>query len=311
MRMTRSPRPDGGAVGGRDFSPRVCSAIFASRCVGFLPRQTYTKTLPASTAPSLPVVAGRAKMLREGDAMTEAEWLAAKHPAYMLAGLGPRPSQRKRRLYVCAACRRIWHLIPDGRSRAAVRVAEQFAEGLAEGIELGASRAEAKAVLQERKSQGAGEWASRACYCAAMKKSGDAMKVWLPVLYAAQKQLPAVRPEEPGGWGRVARRRSAVDTELSSLAALLRDVFGPLAFRRIAADPAWLAWKDSTVAKLAQAAYDNRSLPSGRLDPASLAVLADALEEAGCTNADVLGHLRGPGPHVRGCWAVDLLLGKE
>jgi hypothetical protein len=42
-----------------------------------------------------------------------------------------------------------------------------------------------------------------------------------------------------------------------------------------------------------------------------LAVLADALEEAGCADADILSHLRGPGPHVRGCWVVDLLLGKE
>ena len=61
---------------------------------------------------------------------------------------------------------------------------------------------------------------------------------------------------------------------------------------------------------LAQAAYDQRTLPAGHLDPARLAVLADALDEAGCTDADVLNHLRGPGPHVRGCWAVDLLLGK-
>jgi hypothetical protein len=64
------------------------------------------------------------------------------------------------------------------------------------------------------------------------------------------------------------------------------------------------------VVALAQAAYDHRTLPSG-LDRTTLAVLADALEEAGCTDPDLLIHLRGPGPHVRGCWALDLLLGKE
>jgi hypothetical protein len=63
-------------------------------------------------------------------------------------------------------------------------------------------------------------------------------------------------------------------------------------------------------AGLARAAYWYRLLPSGHLDPARLAVLADDLEDAGCTDPDLLGHLRGPGPHVRGCWAVDLLLGK-
>jgi hypothetical protein len=52
-------------------------------------------------------------------------------------------------------------------------------------------------------------------------------------------------------------------------------------------------------------------MAEGTLDPARLTVLADALEDAGCTDADLLGHLRSPGPHVRGCWAVDLVLGKE
>jgi hypothetical protein len=95
----------------------------------------------------------------------------------------------------------------------------------------------------------------------------------------------------------------APDTQVG----LLRDVFGN-PFR-----PATIAptWQTPTVVTLSQAAYDNRTLPAGTLDPARLAVLADALEEADCTDGDLLGHLRGPGPHVRGCWAVDLLLGKE
>ncbi len=58
-------------------------------------------------------------------------------------------------------------------------------------------------------------------------------------------------------------------------------------------------------------AYDERGLPAGILDPTRLAMLADALEDAGCTDAALPGHLRGPGPHVRGCRAVDPLLGKE
>jgi hypothetical protein len=64
------------------------------------------------------------------------------------------------------------------------------------------------------------------------------------------------------------------------------------------------------VVALAQAAYDNRDRFAGTLDPARLTALADALEVAGCADADLLGHLRGPGQHVRGRWAVDLLLGK-
>jgi hypothetical protein len=53
------------------------------------------------------------------------------------------------------------------------------------------------------------------------------------------------------------------------------------------------------------------SLPEGHLDPARRGLLAGALEDAGCTDAELLGHLRGPGLHVRGCWALDLVLGKN
>jgi hypothetical protein len=109
----------------------------------------------------------------------------------------------------------------------------------------------------------------------------------------------------------------------------------------------WLLWNDRTIPRLAQAAYDERisqkchecnsrgkivesgpygydktrtkckrcsgtgRIDDGTLDPVRLAILADALEEAGCDNADILTHCRQSGPHVRGCWVVDLLLGRE
>jgi hypothetical protein len=71
------------------------------------------------------------------------------------------------------------------------------------------------------------------------------------------------------------------------------------------------ASRTPTVLTLAQAAWDERILPALTLDPCRLAVLSDALEDAGCTDDAILDHLRSPGPHVRGCWALDLLLGKE
>jgi hypothetical protein len=64
-----------------------------------------------------------------------------------------------------------------------------------------------------------------------------------------------------------------------------------------------LAWNDGTVRRIAQGIYIDRAFDR-------LPILADALEEAGCTNADILAHCRQPGEHVRGCWVVDLLLGK-
>jgi hypothetical protein len=102
-------------------------------------------------------------------------------------------------------------------------------------------------------------------------------------------------------------RLAATAAEGGVQAALLRDLFGNPC-RPVTLSP---AWRTPEVLALAQAAYDNRTLPAGTLEPARLSVLADALVDAGCDNGDLLGHLRGQGPHVRGCWAVDLLLGKS
>ncbi|MBL8792846.1 MAG: hypothetical protein JNM56_02980 [Planctomycetia bacterium] len=84
-------------------------------------------------------------------------------------------------------------------------------------------------------------------------------------------------------------------------ADLLRDVFGPLPFRSAAVVTSWLT---STVVSVTTAIYEERAFER-------MPVLADALEDAGCDNADLLNHCRSDGPHVRGCFVVDLLTGKE
>jgi hypothetical protein len=66
----------------------------------------------------------------------------------------------------------------------------------------------------------------------------------------------------------------------------------------------WLSWQEATVPRLARVLYDD-----GRFD--HLGILADALQDAGCADAVLLGHLYSPGPHVRGCWALDFILGQE
>jgi len=94
------------------------------------------------------------------------------------------------------------------------------------------------------------------------------------------------------------------NAELDAQVALLRDIFGN-PFRPVTLVP---AHRTQDVISLARAAYDERQLPSGELEWDRLAVLADALEEGGCDEATILDHLRSPGPHVRGCWALDMAL---
>lgn len=83
----------------------------------------------------------------------------------------------------------------------------------------------------------------------------------------------------------------------------MHDIFGN-PFQPVTVDPAWRAWNDATVAKLAEGVYNEKAFNR-------LPILGDALEEAGCTATDLLRHCRQPGNHVRGCWALDLCLAKE
>jgi hypothetical protein len=84
------------------------------------------------------------------------------------------------------------------------------------------------------------------------------------------------------------------------LPAVMREIFGN-PFRPAVFEP---AWRMDTTVSLAHQVYESR-------DFTAMPILADALEEAGCDNEDMLNHCRVPGPHVRGCWVVDLVLGKE
>jgi hypothetical protein len=123
---------------------------------------------------------------------------------------------------------------------------------------------------------------------------------------SALRKLKAGTAYYARGW-QLSKLIQAASLEVSCLRA--RDLFPA---RPVALDPAWLRWRDGTVARLAQATYDGRRRPDGTLEPERLAVLADALEEAGCADQDILGHLREQGAvHVRGCWVIDCLTGRR
>jgi hypothetical protein len=117
-------------------------------------------------------------------------------------------------------------------------------------------------------------------------------------------------PERPYEWatdfaancprGEVEYEEQEGFPQAAELPPILRDVFGN-SFRPVTAESRWLT---PTVVSLARGVYEDRAYDR-------LPILADALEDAGCTDAGLLGHLRSPGPHVRGCWALDLILGKE
>jgi hypothetical protein len=188
-------------------------------------------------------------------------------------------SDRKGRLTACACCRLVWPLLRKA-SRRVVELAEQLAEGTVNEEQLAAAiRTAIEAVCT---AGVAGEIAADMAYKSALNDG------W----YAANWTV--------GNGSEVARE-----------VALLRDIFGNPFRPPPAIDPDWLTWNEGIVKRLAEAAYEERALPSGHLDVARLAVLTDALTDAGCSDTELLDHLRSAGPHVRGCWAIDLLAAKE
>jgi hypothetical protein len=205
----------------------------------------------------------------------------------LLHGVG---SERKLRLFVVACCRRVPRLVREERYRGVLCIAERFAESAASETDL----EETQNVLLREESQRMGRsgWnadhaiRALACGCSIRSLTNDGAFV-----VGLARRFAVVSRREENRFQR----------------SLLKDIFGN-PFRQVSIQ---LIWLTPIVTSLATAAYEERFLPSGELDSTRLAILADALEEAGCTDAAILEHLRSAGPHVRGCWAVDLLLGKE
>jgi hypothetical protein len=242
----------------------------------------------------------------------------------MLSFLRDKVSQRKIRLFVCACCRRIWHLLPDERSRRTVEIVERFAEGLANKEALEAARVAANAaadaavqvvcaadaVYSEDRSTASAYSIAEAIQSAAYAPC----MVAEDVVQAANSVLSTTcavgcnaeaAAYATGGDDSAARtaEQFARAAEGSAQADLLRHFVGN-PFQASCLDPNWLAWNGNTITELARAIHEEL-----RFD--DLPILADALEEAGCTDTAILNHCREPGPHMRGCWVLDLLLGKS
>jgi hypothetical protein len=231
--------------------------------------------------------------------VTESEWLSCADPEKMLAFLRGKATNRKLRLFAVACVRRVWHLLTDARSRDAVEGAERYVDGHLneeDFLEVFLSAANALDGISGRFAIYA---ASAACASVRWVFADENHTQWEPGEPFSDAQLTAKQ----------AARAFHPDTDKQQAAqtSLVLDIVGN-PFRPASVSP---AWRTPQVVALAQAAYDNHTLPAGELGPARLAVLADALEETGCDNADILSHLRSSGPHVRGCFALDAILGRS
>ncbi|QDU23958.1 hypothetical protein [Urbifossiella limnaea] len=213
--------------------------------------------------------------------MNEADWMVATNPTPMLTFLRGKLGDRKLRLLGVAIARASWDRIEDDRTRRAVLTAEAFADGHVDASALEAVVNDAWDVRDELWDAGPADHDDR---------------VWLAEAAALTASVYEWRNTFTGSGpfdGYPFRLPSPAHCDL------IRDVFGN-PFAPVVFDA---SWRTEAVVGLARGMYESR-------DFATMPVLADALEDAGCANADVLAHCRDGGPHVRGCWVVDLVLGK-
>jgi hypothetical protein len=229
--------------------------------------------------------------------MTEAEWLASEDINELLSFHLPTASPRKLRLLMCASCRRLWKVLTSPQDRGAVEVAEQFADRAVPDARRAEARRQTTPVLMLR--QRLANPSNPARY--AVGRTRDQINEVWRFFPAARNAASIAETLRTGEFG------PAHHDEEVAHCVLTREVFGN-PFRAVQLDP---IWRTVAASRAARTAYEKRKLPSGHLDAARLSVLADALEEAGCADAAILSHLRSPGPHVRGCWALDLILGTE
>ncbi|MDY3556401.1 hypothetical protein R5W24_005566 [Gemmata sp. JC717] len=253
--------------------------------------------------------------------MTEADWLACRQPAPMLDALGDLASPRKRRLFACACCRRLEAPLPHLWLRAALDVAERFADGhvsndelrdawrrVGEDLHTAHRRIEIETRSGPRPPKDVRASALLEAQYSALRELSTAVAVSISRSGLGQDAVRAVQSAAQtaalrtaiGDWQVRAAASDAGCAEELAQAELVRDLFTDR-FWFVVPDPVWFT---PDVLALANYIYNDHAFEQ-------MPILADALQDAGCESGRVLDHCRGPGPHARGCWVVDLVLGKE
>jgi hypothetical protein len=220
-------------------------------------------------------------------------WQSCSTPSRLLDFLSGRITARKLRLFACACCRSVWHLIQETDSRNAVLTSEQYAD----------DRAKLEDLLELRRR-------ADAAATLAWELWDDGTPAALDAAAAAASEDPLMAANLASDYAARAAQVDADDdqtawkNEQRRQCCFLRDLVGDPWHCPSRIDQFLLDWGSGTVLRMAKSVYDDRHFED-------LAILADALEEAGCQDAEILAHCRGPGLHVRGCWVVDLILSKD
>ena len=229
----------------------------------------------------------------------------------MLALLERKSSNRKLRLFAVACCRRLTSHFKDHRSLEMVEASEQFADEMLDRAQLElAFNAAAEAQVAVHWEGGDAVDQSSAEAVLGLRNDLAFQQVFERAVeaagaFSASEAWDRIYSPPARHWSETEREHNEAEeagerTERTAQSALLRDIFGN-PFRPVSLESNWLTIDSVSVAR---GIYDGRAFER-------MPILADALQDAGCDNEEILGHCRGDGPHVKGCWVVDLVLGKQ
>jgi hypothetical protein len=233
-------------------------------------------------------------------AMTEPQWLSSTDPVQLVECKQAGWSDRKLRLFCVACCRRVVHLCDAKANQRAIEVAEALAEGRVTEEQSAAAVGNMVGIEEDAEQKAAEDHRASARYEAATA----IMQTLDLSAFEAAKQVPgsatfAVADSVSADTASLAWKKAQA-AEQKAQADLLREIchnpFRPTIYAR--------AWVKRDTKALARAIYDKREFDR-------LPELADALKKSGCTFQELLDHFRQPGDHVRGCWALDLVLEKQ
>jgi hypothetical protein len=230
--------------------------------------------------------------------MTEQEWLTSTHPWGMITFAESVSGKRKLRLLTCAFCRQVLNPFAPRFADRALTAAEAFADGEIDAAMLARVRerlARAFSGASDAADLGTGYLMHLmdACMWAFCRPEQETLAV-------GKASLAAARAAADVPWPATGELHRGCPAELAAQADLGHDIFGN-PFRPVGLASAWLT---ADVIALARGMYASR-------DFSAMPILADALQDAGCDDEEILTHCRKPREHVRGCWVVDLLLGKK
>jgi hypothetical protein len=234
--------------------------------------------------------------------LTRAEWMKSTDPydliEHMMAAHrvnATAAGKRRLVLFVAGCCRRGWKKLEGDPCQSVIEAAERFADK-----EITLATFERVSRTARKKLRLPGSWMEfdHGVQFGTLKRR-RLHGFYSAIPYMANRDHADMWLGHRVIAGAIAGKKE--DTELAVQADLVRDIFGNPFLKPPKFDK---RWRTSTVLLLARQMYESREF-------SAMPILADALQDAGCNDATILDHCRGPGPHVCGCWVVDLVLGKK